>query len=75
MTFTCPVCGGELKEHVSGCSTCPMNGGCDMMCCENCGYETVAPKSITVEFVKKLLRMGGRGRRTEAPAPVPEAKR
>ena len=52
----CPVCGGELREHVSGCSRCPMNGGCDMLCCENCGYETVAPRSVLVDFVTKLWR-------------------
>ncbi len=70
MTFTCPVCGGELKEHVSGCSTCPMNGGCEMMCCENCGYETVAPKSVTVDFVKRLLKLGSRKKPAETSAPV-----
>lgn len=53
--MTCPICGGELREQVSGCSTCPMNSGCDMLCCENCGYETVAPRSVLVDFVKKLF--------------------
>ncbi len=53
--MTCPICGDELREQVSGCSTCPMNSGCDMLCCENCGYETVAPRSVLVDFVKKLF--------------------
>ena len=53
--MTCPICGGELTEQVSGCSTCPMNSGCDMVCCENCGYETVAPRSVLVDFVKRLF--------------------
>lgn len=53
--MACPICGGELREHVSGCSTCPMNSGCDMVCCENCGYETVAPRSALVDFVKRLF--------------------
>jgi hypothetical protein len=56
MNMRCPVCGGELREHVSGCSRCPMNGGCDMLCCENCGYETVAPRSVLVDFVTNLWR-------------------
>jgi len=56
MELTCPVCGGVLREHVSGCSTCPMNGGCEMVCCENCGYETVAPRSVLVDFVKAMFQ-------------------
>jgi hypothetical protein len=32
-----------------------MNSGCDMVCCENCGYETVAPRSVLVDFVKRLF--------------------
>jgi hypothetical protein len=55
MTQPCPVCGGVLREQVSGCSTCPMNSGCDMLCCENCGYETVAPQSVTIALVKKVV--------------------
>ena len=60
LQMSCPVCGGVLRDHVSGCSRCPMNGGCDMLCCENCGYETVAPRSATVEFFKRLLRRGSK---------------
>ena len=56
MNMQCPVCGGQLKEQVAGCSRCPMNGGCDMVCCENCGYETVAPRSALVDFVTNLWR-------------------
>jgi hypothetical protein len=53
----CPICGGILRDHISGCATCPMHGGsCGMLCCENCGYETVAPRSATVEFFRRLLR-------------------
>jgi hypothetical protein len=55
MQLMCPVCGGELRETVSGCSRCPMNGGCDMVCCDNCGYETVAPRSRVVDFVQRVL--------------------
>jgi hypothetical protein len=53
--LTCPVCGDTLKETVSGCSRCPMNGGCDMLCCETCGYETVAPRSRLVDLVQRLF--------------------
>jgi hypothetical protein len=56
MRLSCPVCGDELREHVSGCSTCPMNSGCEMVCCENCGYETVAPRSKVIDFVRGLFQ-------------------
>jgi hypothetical protein len=56
MQMDCPVCGGPLTDTVSGCNRCPMNGGCDMVCCENCGYETVAPKSTLVDLFKRLTR-------------------
>ena len=56
MSMPCPVCGGTMREQVTGCSTCAMNSGCDMLCCENCGYETVAPQSATVDLVKKIVR-------------------
>jgi hypothetical protein len=56
MNQSCPVCAGRLSERASGCATCPMSSGCGMMCCENCGYQTVPPRSATVDFVKKLLR-------------------
>ncbi len=56
MRLSCPVCGGELREHVSGCSTCPMHSGCEMVCCENCGYETVVPRSKVIDFVRRLFQ-------------------
>jgi len=59
----CPVCGGILRERLEGCTTCPMGSGCDMLCCENCGYQTVAPRSATVEFFRRLW-----GRRHRRPS-------
>lgn len=56
MEMKCPICGGVLQDQVSGCSTCPMHpGSCKMLCCENCGYETVAPHSATVDLFKRLF--------------------
>jgi len=58
--MTCPMCGGVLRDHVSACGTCPVHGAlpgdCRMLCCDNCGYETVAPRSVTVDFFKRLFR-------------------
>jgi len=58
---TCTVCGGPLSETVSGCGTCPVSSGCRMLCCANCGYQTVAPRSVIVDALARLL---GRRRRT-----------
>lgn len=60
MENRCPVCGGMLQEQVTSCSRCPMNGGCGMLCCDNCGYETVAPRSAVVDFVKGLWKRSRR---------------
>lgn len=60
----CPICGGILRDHVTSCAACPLHrGDCGMLCCENCGYETVAPRSVTVEFFRRLFRR----RRREPP--------
>jgi hypothetical protein len=37
-----------------------MHSGCDMLCCENCGYETVAPRSVTVDLFRRLWRLASR---------------
>jgi hypothetical protein len=56
MERPCPICGGVLRDHVDSCSTCPLHpGSCRMLCCDHCGYETVAPQSATVDFFKRLL--------------------
>jgi hypothetical protein len=60
----CPVCGGTLAAQVSGCSSCPMNSGCDMLCCENCGYETVAPRSVVVDFFRRVFGRSPRHKHT-----------
>ena len=56
MQATCPLCGGVLSEQGTRCGSCPLSSGCDMVCCENYGYETVAPRSATVDFFKRLFR-------------------
>lgn len=62
----CPVCSTTLKNQVTSCGSCPMNSGCDMLCCENCGYETVAPRSVTVELAKRLWRFAVRRKPAES---------
>jgi len=55
MNDKCPVCGGGLTVQVTGCSTCPMSHGCGMLCCENCGYQTVPNRSAIVDRLKALF--------------------
>jgi len=54
-TDPCPICGGTLRDEVGSCGACPMNSGCAMLCCEHCGYSTVAPHSVTVNLFKRLF--------------------
>ena len=66
MSERCALCGGELAHDESTCGRCPLSSGCDMLRCTNCGYETVAARSVTVDFFqrvadgfRRLVRRGG----------------
>jgi hypothetical protein len=56
MAARCPICGAGLSRIVAGCARCPLSGGCRMMGCRSCGYETVAPRSAVIDFLKHLFR-------------------
>ncbi len=45
-----------MHDSMGGCGSCPMNSGCDMLCCDECGYETVKPRSVTLDFLARLFR-------------------
>jgi len=64
----CPLCGGNMHDSTGGCTSCALHSGCAMLCCERCGYTTVAPQSKTVNFFKRLFR---RNRPQGATAPPP----
>ncbi len=54
---TCPMCGYRYdpKEH-TGCASCPLNRGCQLVCCPNCGFETVDPeRSVLARFARRHL--------------------
>ena len=55
MNPACPICGRALSEQVTTCTRCPMNRGCGMLCCENCGYQTVPNRSAVLERLKRLF--------------------
>lgn len=52
--FRCSMCGGRFDpdQHLA-CQACPMNSGCDLVCCPHCGYQTVDPgRSKIVRLVR-----------------------
>lgn len=56
----CPLCGFEYDETQLACqASCPMAElqGCAIVCCPNCGYQTVnEEKSGAAKWLKKWLK-------------------
>jgi Fe2+ transport system protein FeoA len=60
--ITCAMCGHtfDSAQH-RGCAACPLQPGCQLACCPNCGYEAVDPSqsvlaSAFANFLRKLSR-------------------
>lgn len=48
----CSMCGyGYDPDQHAACQNCPMHAGCNLVCCPNCGYQTVDPRR------SKLVRL------------------
>jgi len=68
----CQLCGYEFDEtQASACSSCALNPHCAVICCPNCGYQSVdeSKSKLTQGLRQALLRAWGR-RRTGSPAGV-----
>ena len=54
--IACPLCGNQFDKNAELCHvSCPMAEGCRIICCPNCGYQTVdESKSTTLTFVRGL---------------------
>ena len=55
--LTCPLCGHRFDAagHVA-CNSCPLQRGCQMVCCPECGYQTVDPhKSLFARLAQTLF--------------------
>jgi Fe2+ transport system protein FeoA len=66
--YTCSMCGHQfdVSSHLA-CSACPLNKGCNLVCCPKCGYNSIDTRgSILARLASGLFasRPGGRrGRR------------
>jgi hypothetical protein len=55
---TCALCGFRFDEKQAGCRpSCPMSGGCNLVCCPNCGHGAVAEGPIAQRLRKLLVRL------------------
>ncbi|MFQ6058327.1 MAG: hypothetical protein ACE5MB_05515 [Anaerolineae bacterium] len=54
----CPLCGYEFDEQQMACRTnCPLNRDCNLICCPNCGYQTVdESRSKTAAWLRRVLK-------------------
>ena len=58
--LTCPMSGHRFDPAAhSSCGSCPLQRGCDMVCCPACGYNTVdVGGSRLARLAEALLAMG-----------------
>ena len=55
--ITCSMCNHTFdpSEHLR-CTECPIKKGCQLVCCPNCGFETVnLEQSSLVRFAFRLI--------------------
>ncbi|MCK4778176.1 MAG: hypothetical protein KAS39_07325 [Actinomycetia bacterium] len=56
MKIKCSLCGKEYDPKLNpACSKCPIAKNCNLVCCPNCGYQTVADSKI-VRFAQKIIK-------------------
>ena len=61
----CGLCGHSYSESAStGCEGCPLNDGCLMTCCPNCGHSAPDPaNSKLLAVARKVERIAGNRRK------------
>jgi hypothetical protein len=58
--MTCPMCGClfDPDEHVA-CQSCPLHKNCHLVCCPNCGYNSIDPgRSSLAQAAIRWLHLG-----------------
>jgi rubredoxin len=55
--ITCTMCGHRFDPAVhQTCGSCPLQRGCQLVCCPACGFEMVNPeRSLLARLAKRWL--------------------
>lgn len=53
--FECGLCGTSFTHGGQVCGACPLNAGCDLVKCPNCGYQFPRSSRI-VEWGRRIWR-------------------
>lgn len=65
----CQLCSYEFDEsQVAGCSSCALNKHCAIICCPNCGYQSVDESQS--KLTQALLRIFNRKQKNAVPSPT-----
>lgn len=56
--FSCPLCNAAFRHGTLACGGCPLNAGCDVIRCPQCGYQF--PRSSRIVDLAKRLFGGSR---------------
>jgi hypothetical protein len=54
--ITCTMCGYKYKPSgLHSCQSCPINHDCSLICCPNCGFQSVdIEKTKFTKFISSL---------------------
>ena len=65
--ITCAMCGHQfVPGGRNACQSCPLNPGCHLACCPNCGFENANPEhSSLVRLVRRWQTAGARFRKRQ----------
>lgn len=55
--FACSLCGARFTHAEKACSACPLNRGCEVVRCPNCGFQ-FPRESQLVRLARRLFRRG-----------------
>ncbi len=71
-TIDCPICAYQFGgDEPRACASCPVNRSCTLLCCPNCGHNTVDPgQSRAARGLLRLLRRAERRRFEPGRAPA-----
>jgi len=52
--FSCPLCGSRFTHGLANCGACPLNTGCNIVNCPECGYGFPRSSNL-VDWVRRLF--------------------